>query len=443
MFRAVLFAYLCLFFSVFTASLADGRRWNAAFLGALVNDLQNEGYTEFGNTILRINQTLEGQRILPQLVNGNFTIFVPTDQALANFNQSNNTAVNDTESLANIIAYHILPGNYTLPTPGTNGTLISAVFPNTTVGRTLLDNSTVVQLEGGRSQVLAWSTFPGAQTPTILNQVSQGQSVSVVNVTTFNNLLLVGVDAVLIPPGNLTTTLEANDLGVLEGLLSLSFLPEPAFRRVTGVNCTTSLLNTLEEQQGYTLFAPNNNAFFQSSQEVVFIVGNRIILANIVRNHVINGTTVYSPELFNTSASYTSAAGEPFTFFSNSSGNFVTVDSNSQQGGAGSTARIIQPDVLVSNGVLHVIDRVLLDAAANEQAASSAVSSASSAATVSVSPTGPIGGVPFPASPSVTTTATSPSATIVTATSTMVVGGGPTMVTATSTTVVPQRKRHL
>ena len=77
---------------------------------------------------------------------------------------------------------------------------------------------------------------------------------------------------------------------------------------------------------------------------------------------IINGSTVYSPLL--SSQNYTSAAGEPLSFVFNATGHFVT--------SGNATAQIIQPDVLLPNGVIHVIDRVLVNTDSNPAAASSA-----------------------------------------------------------------------
>ena len=77
---------------------------------------------------------------------------------------------------------------------------------------------------------------------------------------------------------------------------------------------------------------------------------------------LVNGSTVYSPLL--TSQNLTSAAGEPLTFSLNATGRYVT--------SGNATALIVQPDVLLPNGVIHVIDRVLVNTQADPSAASSA-----------------------------------------------------------------------
>ena len=78
---------------------------------------------------------------------------------------------------------------------------------------------------------------------------------------------------------------------------------------------------------------------------------------------LINATTLYSP-LLTGSQNFTSQAGQAFSFSLNETGHFVT------QGNT--TARIVQPDVLLPNGVVHIIDTVLLNADADASAAATA-----------------------------------------------------------------------
>lgn len=77
----------------------------------------------------------------------------------------------------------------------------------------------------------------------------------------------------------------------------------------------------------------------------------------------INGTTLYSP-LLTGSQNYTSQAGETFSFSINATGQYVTQENI--------TALIVQPDVLLPNGVIHIIDRVFLNTDSDPSAAASA-----------------------------------------------------------------------
>lgn len=73
-----------------------------------------------------------------------------------------------------------------------------------------------------------------------------------------------------------------------------------------------------------------------------------------------------------------SASGEPLRITVNQTGVFVSTANNI-------TARVVQPNVLTSNGVIHVIDQVLVNTASNPSAAQSAASVAASQAVRSFS----------------------------------------------------------
>lgn len=51
-------------------------------------------------------------------------------------------------SVLDLLSYHVVSGNFTDQT---------SPYPNITLGRTLLNDSSLVWLEGNESQVLAWS----------------------------------------------------------------------------------------------------------------------------------------------------------------------------------------------------------------------------------------------------------------------------------------------
>lgn len=148
----------------------------------------------------------------------------------------------------------------------------------------------------------------------------------------------------------------------------------------TGNNSTEngSVTQILTGVRGLTLFAPDNQA---TSQQISQLSGNSTQLWDVLRNHIINGTTVYSPSFAD--STYVSAGGENFHFTTNSTGQFVT--------SGNITARVVQPDVLTENGVIHIIDQVLLNSDVDQNAADNAYSSASSLAQHSSTETGPVG----------------------------------------------------
>lgn len=203
------------------------------------------------------------------------------------------------------------------------------------------------------------------------------------NSTTIGNITLHVTGAVIDVPGSLTAALFANNLTLVTAALQQG-----------------GLLNTLDTQHGVTVFAPSDSAFSAIQQNISSVQSNTTLISNVLRNHVINGTTVYSGELIGLGGSnVTTGAGEGLSASFNSTGGFVTVGN--------STARITTPDIILWNGVLHIIDAVLFDTTSDESAASSAVSSASAAATSSASESGPIGFTPTAGGSALSNTASS------------------------------------
>jgi uncharacterized surface protein with fasciclin (FAS1) repeats len=191
----------------------------------------------------------------------------------------------------------------------------------------------------------------------------------VVKQTSWNNLNINVVDHVLTAPSSLSDALKANNLTVLTTIL----------KSVPGL---FDALNT--NARGFTLFAPNDAALKAATGNATIaqLLTNQTVLAAVLANHVVNGTTVYSPEV---GAGATSAAGEKISAQKNNTGVFLS--------SGPSTVQVVQPDVLLRNGVLHIIDGVFLNADSNPSAASSAFQSATSAAgsAPSTTETAPVG----------------------------------------------------
>ncbi|KLO17860.1 Fasciclin-domain-containing protein [Schizopora paradoxa] len=330
---------------------------NITFLTSLAEQLSALGLTSLVSAVTSLNSTATGQSVLAQLGNSTQTIFAPNN---AGFTGIHPNISSNPDLLANVLSYHVVPGSFN----------VTQSFPNTTVGRTLLNhNSSLVFLEGDKNQVLAWSDING--TVRILNQNTE---VSVVNSTTFENLTIHVVDAVIDVPGELTAALAGNNLTSFQTALTQA-----------------NFLDTLNFAHGITVFAPTDEAFAAVQQNLTAASSNSSVLDTILRNHVINGTSVYSGNLQG-GTSATSAAGEKISATFNSTGAFVT--------SGNTTAQIVTPDVLLWNGVLHIVDHVFLNEDEDSGAASSAASSASSAATAATTQTGPIGFTPSPTSTS-------------------------------------------
>jgi uncharacterized surface protein with fasciclin (FAS1) repeats len=347
-----------------SATLVNAQNQNSSYLTGLLQALNSSGLTTLAASVALVNSTTTGSQFLSRLsnLNQNFTAFAPDNAAFNNI-PSNNTQ--DPNLIVNVISYHFVFGHFLSVTD----------YPNTTIGRTVLGDPSVVMLEGNRDQVVAWARRSDGLVH-VLNQ-SPGDDPSVEQIINYQNLQIFVINGILLYPGNITSTFQSN--GQLSGLSTLAQNTQvPVWD--TSVNSTqnVSITQVLSGVRGLTFFAPNNAAI---AQAVPQFSGNSTQLWDVLRNHIINGTTVYTPSFVN--ATYVSAGGENLRLTTNSTGQYVT--------SGNITALIVQPDVLTENGVVHIIDRVLFNSEVNNTAANNAYSSASSLAGHSSTETGPVG----------------------------------------------------
>ncbi|KIP05780.1 hypothetical protein PHLGIDRAFT_107813, partial [Phlebiopsis gigantea 11061_1 CR5-6] len=323
--------------SAVVLAAVSARAQNTTFLDGLVTALQGAGLTELVNVAAAVNGTSVGQSLLTNLTSGDaYTIFAPDNDA---WSSASSNITNNVTTLADVFSYHVIPGNLAN---------FSSRYPNVTLARTLYDDPLTVHLEGGKPQVVAWAVRGDDQTH-VLNQPNDA---IVQWSVTYGNLTILAIDHVLNVPGNLTATIHANSqLAAGEAVLknaTLSF-----YNTTTNSTHDVTFFHALNAgYHGFTLFYPNNSAIGAANSTFASLASNRTALNDVLFNHIINGTSVYSPFLQG-SQEYATTAGDTLSFSVNSTGQYVT------RGNI--TARIVQPDVLLSNGVVHIIDSVLVD----------------------------------------------------------------------------------
>ena len=147
--------------SFVSALVASAAAQNATFLAGFLQELQRQNLTSLAQAASTINGTTAGQLLLSVLGTEPQTIFAPTNEAceflpkemlmVTGAKTSSGTGAanvtSDAELLADVLSYHVVPGTFDT----------TATLPNTTIGRTLLNASNLVFLEGNKSQVLAWA----------------------------------------------------------------------------------------------------------------------------------------------------------------------------------------------------------------------------------------------------------------------------------------------
>ena len=112
------------------------------------------------------------------------------------------------------------------------------------------------------------------------------------------------------------------------------------------------LAGTLSAPGPFTVFAPTNDAFAALLQELGVtkeqLLADKALLTQVLTYHVVSGRVPRAQVPVGTPI--TTVQGQTFTIDSN----LAITDQR------GRTARITTTDLLASNGVIHVIDRVIL-----------------------------------------------------------------------------------
>ena len=254
---------------------------------------------------------------LQQVLNdGNFTIFAPTDAA---FDQVDLSGVSD-EELTNILLKHVL-----------NGTALSEDLSNT-----YLDTQATEGFTGNGNQL---SLLINVDTDVILNGAA---TVTTPDLEASNGV--VHVTDVVIPMPDITTFATADP--------QFSTLTEALTRDDQPDFVQTLSTDADNAPAPFTVFAPTNQAFTDVLNEL-----DRDALADIdaatltstLNFHVLTESNVRSSDLMD--GEVTTIEGENIDI---SASNAVITDPN------GRVINITFTDVQTTNGVIHVVDKVIL-----------------------------------------------------------------------------------
>ena len=172
--------------------------------------------------------------------------------------------------------------------------LTSGIYPNDTIGRTLLNSSNIVMLEGNKSQVVAWTRLNETGNVTLLNQGcvyfhhssvfliwvhGSCRDINVTNSSSYQNLFINTIDGIIQPPGNLSQALSAVN--------ATSFLSLAQQANVTSSNGNNvTILDALSSLRGFTLFVPSNDAIQNASSTFSGLQNNGTAVMALLGNHV-------------------------------------------------------------------------------------------------------------------------------------------------------------
>ncbi len=241
---------------------------------------------------------------------GPFTVFAPTDDAFAaalgELNIDPAALLADTELLTNILLYHVVAGK---------------AMAADVVG---LESVTTVQGSDISIKVENGSVY--------LNDTVQ---VIITDIEASNGVIHV-IDSVLLPPA----AEEANtivDIAVADG----------RFTTLVAAVQAAGLAETLSGEGPFTVFAPTDDAFAALPEGTVeALLGNLPALTDILLYHVVAGE-VYAADVV-TLESATTALGLDVAIRVENGNVFIN------------DAQVILTDIQASNGVIHVVDSVIL-----------------------------------------------------------------------------------
>jgi len=288
----------------------------------------------------------------------NVTLLAPDNSAVNAFlNSSTAGALSQQASLAQaILLYHVIQGNYSnitdtsfLPT-----SLLPPQYTNVTGGQ---------RVEAVRN----------GQNITFFSGLLQNSSVVNASIP-FSGGTIHIIDQFLTIPQNISST------GVALNLTS-----------AVGATRTLNLSETLDNTPDLTCFLPNNAAFARIGGNLANLTTEN--LTSLLSYHVIPGL-YYSTNITNGSSVQTLDQGSNIT---------LRIEGNSTYVNG---AKVVIPNVLVANGVVHVIDAVL-NPANSTQVPNTATTEDAFAGATSASEQPFTSGVPTPTSSIATESATS------------------------------------
>ncbi|HRG17691.1 MAG TPA: fasciclin domain-containing protein [Flavobacterium lutivivi] len=255
---------------------------------------------------------------------GNFTVFAPTNQAFSTFLSANGFSSLDDVPVA----------------------VLKEVLLNHVVNDELFSN----ELTTGYVKSLGKGSASSTNTLSLFINTASGVKINgVSNVTAADidasNGVIHKVDAVVGLPTILTHAVANPNFTSLVAALTRS---DQADQNFVGILSGTA-------SSPFTVFAPTNTAFSSLLTEFGWSsLGDvpETVLEKTLKYHVVAGSNILASGIPSTATNITTFQGQTFSI--NAIGGAKIIDANNR------TSNIIATDVQCANGVIHVIDKVIV-----------------------------------------------------------------------------------
>jgi transforming growth factor-beta-induced protein len=235
---------------------------------------------------------------------GPFTVFAPTDDAFGKLPEGTLDALlSDIPALTDILLYHVLPGE-----------VFAEEVMTLNSAKTLLEKFVEIRVQGG------------------MVYINEAQVV-ITDIQADNGVIHV-IDTVLLPPEDSGSIV---DVAVADG----------RFETLVAAVQEADLAETLSSDGLFTVFAPTDNAFANLPEGTVEALLEDIpALTEILLYHVVSGR-VLEEDVVNLSEAET-LMGESINIRADHGAVYIN------------DSQLIITDIIADNGVIHVIDAVLL-----------------------------------------------------------------------------------
>jgi transforming growth factor-beta-induced protein len=252
-----------------------------------------------------LTETLKGE--------GPFTVFAPTDDAFAKLPAGTLDELlkpENKQALTDILLYHVVSGN-----------VMASDVINLDSATTVLGKDVAIKVEDGK---------------VFINDAE----VIITDIETSNGTIHV-IDSLILPP-----TEEAATPGTIVDIA----VADGRFNTLVAAVKAADLVETLSSDGPFTVFAPTDDAFAalpEGTVESLLLPENKQKLTDILLYHVVSGKVMASDVLGLSSA--------PTVL-----GQDITIKVEDGKVFLNDTIQVIITDIEASNGVIHVIDAVLL-----------------------------------------------------------------------------------
>ena len=242
---------------------------------------------------------------------GPFTVFAPTDDAFAAMDQATlNAALADPQGLlTEVLTYHVVDG--TVPADAVVGLSTATTLDGRIATIEVVDGNVILN---GNAQVI------------------------ITDIAVANGVIHV-IDTVLLPPTDSIVDVVVND---------------DRFDTLETAVIAAGLVDTLNGDGPFTVFAPTDDAFAAMDQATLnaALADPQGLLTDVLTYHVVGGAAVPSDVVTGMSSATTLQGGDVMISI-NAGSVFLNTD-----------VEVIVTDIPCRNGIIHVIDGVLLPPAA-------------------------------------------------------------------------------